>query len=165
MQADFDLIRALLEEAHPGLYRYSTKSEWDAACEARRGKLSRAMAKREFLAVVAETLATIRCGHTSWEPDTELQKEIANARLFPLRVMPERKRLMVLLNDTPDDRTVRPGMELLEINGHRPAEILDRIWQTEIGRRRHYHGKKTIISAVIRVAVSMVEREQRTFLP
>src|SRR6266404_4477353 len=126
-QADFDLIRKSLEEAHSGLYRYSSKPEMDRAFAAERSKLSRPLTKAEFMAVLIETLAQIRCGHTGLTPDEETQKELAGARMFPLRIMIEGRRLMVQSNDTPDDRTISPGMEILEINGRKPADILNRI--------------------------------------
>src|SRR5262249_21824728 len=111
-QADFDLMRKALEEAHGGLYRYSTKDEMDKAFEAQRAKLSRPMTKLGFLAVVAETLAKIRCGHTGVNSDSETQATVANALMFPLRVLIEEQRLMILSNDTPDNQTIRPGMEI-----------------------------------------------------
>lgn len=127
-QADFDLMRQALEEAHAGLYRYSTKAEMDQSFAAQRAKLNRPMTGMEFYEVVAETLARIRCGHTHLMPSDEMQKAISTARKFPLRVLVEGKRLMVLLNETPDDRTIRPGMEILEINGRPAADILSRLW-------------------------------------
>ncbi len=127
-QADFDLMRKALEEAHTGLYRFSTKAEMDRVFDAQRAKLNRPMAKVEFLAVLAETLARVRCGHTGLTPDNETQKEAASARKFPLRVMIEGRRLVVLFNDTPDDRTIQPGMEIVEINGRKATDILNRIW-------------------------------------
>ncbi len=126
MQADFDLMRRALEEAHPGLYRYSTKAEMDRRFDAQRAKLSRAMTKGKFEAVLAETLAAIRCGHTNMKFDAETETAMKTARTLPLRVLIEGRRLVVLLNDTPDDRTIRPGMEIIEINGHKPADLLDR---------------------------------------
>jgi len=126
-QADFDLMRRALEEAHSGLYRYSSKAEMDRGFDAERSKLSRPLAKAEFMAVLAETLARIRCGHTGLTPDEDTQKEMAAARMFPLRINVEGRRLMVQYNDSLDDRTLRPGMEIIEINGRRPADILTRI--------------------------------------
>jgi hypothetical protein len=35
---------------------------------------------------------------------------------------------MVLLNQTADDRTIRPGMELVSVNGHRVAELVKQFW-------------------------------------
>src|SRR5262249_34977945 len=127
-QADFDLMRKALEEAHTGLYRYSTKAEMDRAFDAGRKKLNLPLTKLEFLAVLAETLAHIRCGHTGLMPDDETQKATANARKFPLRVLVEGSRLVVMFNDTPDDQTIRPGMEIVEINGRKAADVLNGIW-------------------------------------
>src|SRR5262249_21355639 len=118
-QADFDLMRKALEEAHTGLYRFATKAEMDRAFDAQRAKLSRPMTKPEFYAVAAETLAKIRCGHTGLGPDDEMRTAAENARMFPLRVLIEGRRLVVLFNETPDDRTIRPGMEIIEINGRK----------------------------------------------
>jgi C-terminal processing protease CtpA/Prc len=129
-QADFDLMRKALEEAHTGLYRYSTKTEMDRAFDAQRARLNRSVTKTEFLAIVAETVANIRCGHTGATPDSDTQTAMANAQSFPLRVMIEGNRLMVLSNDTPDDQTVRPGMEITEINGRKAGDILNRILPT-----------------------------------
>lgn len=63
-QSDFDLMRKALEEAHSGLYRYSSKPEMDRAFDIERAKLNRPLTKPEFLTVLVETLARIRCGHT-----------------------------------------------------------------------------------------------------
>ena len=130
-QADFDLMRKALEEAHAGLYRYATKVEMDQGFAAQRAKLSRPLTKVEFWGVMSETLALIRCGHTSINPDDEIRKAVEGARLFPLQVMVEGKRLVVTSNDTTDDQTIRPGMEVLEINGRKVTDILSRMWATE----------------------------------
>ena len=127
IQADFDLMRKALEEAHSGLYRYAAKAEMDRMFDAQRAKLNRPMTKVEFLAVIAETLMHIRCGHTGVSPDAETQAAIASAAKFPLRVLLEGRRLMVLFNDTPDEQTIRPGMEITEINGRKVGDIIDRI--------------------------------------
>src|SRR5262249_50981147 len=129
-QADFDLMRKALEEAHTGLYRYTTKAQMDRAFDAQRSKLKRPMTKVEFLAVVAETLAQIRCGHTGAMPDEELQAQLKDARKFPLRLLPAGRGLIVVSNDTPDDRTIRPGMEIMAVNGREASGIFDRILPT-----------------------------------
>lgn len=129
-RADFDLMQKALEEAHTGLYRYSTKAEMDRVFAAQRAKLSGPATRAKFAGIVVETLAQIRCGHTRLTPDDETQKVLANSRMFPLRIMVEGKRLVVLFNNTPDDQMIRPGMEVLEINGRKAGDILDRILPT-----------------------------------
>lgn len=132
MRADFDLMRQALEEAHPGLYRYSTKREMDLAFEAQRAKLNHPSPKVHFLLVVSELLAAIRCGHTHCQPDDETQQAMESVRFFPLRVMMEDGRLVVISNDTPDDQTIHPGMQLLTINGRKVGDVLQRCgrWRT-----------------------------------
>lgn len=127
-QADFDLMRKALEEAHTGLYRYTTKADMDRVFAVQRAKLNRPLAMMEFLSVVSETVAHVRCGHTGIAPDSETQKAVANARMLPLRLLIEGQRLRVLFNDTPADQIIRPGMEVSEINGHKAGDILKRIW-------------------------------------
>src|SRR5438128_2352588 len=85
------------------------KKEMDRMFDGERAKLARPMTKTEFLTVVAKTLAAIRCGHTGLTPDEETQKQAANALMFPLRVVLEGRRLMVLFNDSPEDQAIRPG--------------------------------------------------------
>jgi C-terminal processing protease CtpA/Prc len=127
IRADFDLLRKALEEAHSGLYRYSTKVEMDRLFDAQRAKLNGPATKAEFGAIVVEMLARIRCGHTGLTPDPETQTQLANSRMFPLRMMVEGRRLVVLFNNTADDQTIRPGMEIIEINGRKAGDILNRI--------------------------------------
>src|SRR5215471_18532461 len=83
-QSDCDLMRKALEEAHSGLYRYATKSDMDRVFDSQRANLNRAMSKREFLAVLAEVVAQIKCGHTGVRQDEELQKQQSAAKKFPL---------------------------------------------------------------------------------
>src|SRR6185436_9424797 len=120
--ADFDLMRKALEEAHAGLYRYVSKPEMDRVFKAQRAKLDHPMSKPEFLAVLMETTAAIRCGHTGVQLDAETQAAFAAAPTFPLKIMIEKQQIFVLANETASDSTIRPGMEILEINGRKPRE-------------------------------------------
>lgn len=129
--ADFDFMRAALVEAHPALHRYSSEAEIERRFSVQRAKLGRPMPRMEFFEVMAETLALIRCGHTSINPDEEMRRAFGSARLFPLQVMLEGRRLVVTSNDTADDPTIRPGMEVLEINGHNVTNILGRFLRVD----------------------------------
>ena len=146
-QADFDLMRRALEEAHSGLYRYSPKSEMDRMFAANRSRLNRPMTRTEFVPVVAETLAQIRCGHTGMTLDEDTQKQIAAARLFPLRLRLEGQRVLVQSNDTPDDQTIKPGAEILEINDKKVSAIVNQLMpgltgdgDVETGRKAKLQG-------------------------
>lgn len=123
-QADFDILRKALEEAHGGLYRYSTKAEMDHRFDTYRARLNGNLTQRELIGILAEMLAGIRDGHTGLQYDEGTTDALAKARLFPLRVLVEGSRLMVLLNETPSDSTILPGMEILSINGRPAGDLL-----------------------------------------
>src|SRR5689334_21752295 len=59
---DFQLLRHALEEAHPGLYRHSSKAEMDRTFDAFAAKLNRPISTAEFEEGIAAVLAAIRCG-------------------------------------------------------------------------------------------------------
>jgi hypothetical protein len=59
----------------------------DREFDAQRAKLSRPMTKPQFEVVVAQTLASIRCGHTWMHWDPEMEAAMRNGRTFPLRVV------------------------------------------------------------------------------
>ncbi|HEX4792676.1 MAG TPA: S41 family peptidase [Humisphaera sp.] len=146
-QADFDLMRAALEEAHGGIYRYSSKAQMDRGFAEQRAKLNRPMTKIEFRMLLSETVALLRCGHTSVDADEQFSKAIKAIPMFPLRVRAEDDRLVVLFNDTADDQTIRPGMAVLSINGHNVNDVLARIWplesadgDIEVGKKMHIPG-------------------------
>ena len=129
IQSDFDLLRQALEEAHPGLYRYSTKVEMDRMFAAERAKLDHPMTRLQFREVVAQTLAALRCGHTSMEGDADMDAAFKSSPTFPLSILIERHRVMVLLNDTASDSTIQPGMEILDINGHKAGDLLEHFYR------------------------------------
>jgi C-terminal processing protease CtpA/Prc len=128
-RSDFDLLQHALEEAHPGLYRFSTKAEMDRTFAAERAKLHRPMTRLQFREVVAETLASLRCGHTSMDGDAEMDAAFKSSPAFPLSILIEGQRVMVLLNDTAGDQTIQPGMEIVDINGHKASDLLERFYR------------------------------------
>jgi hypothetical protein len=62
-QTDFDTLRQALEEAHAGLYRHSTEAGMNRRFEAHRTQLNQPMSRIDFIGIVSEMLADIRCGH------------------------------------------------------------------------------------------------------
>lgn len=97
-RADFDVLRSALEEAHGGLYRFATKAEVGARFETFKSRLVSPMPTRAFAGMIAELLATTRDGHMRLEYDSATTASLASARLFPLRVVVEGTKLVVLLD-------------------------------------------------------------------
>ena len=144
--ADYDLLRNALEEAHPGLYRYSSKSQIDQMFDSERAKLGAPLTKLAFREIVAQTVASIHCGHTSLEGDAEMDAAMKAAATLPLRVLMEGSHVHVLVNDTADDRTILPGMEIIEINGHKVNDLLTRFYAVTSGDGDILSGKNHDLS-------------------
>lgn len=123
-EVDFDLLRKALEEAHGGLYRFSTKMEVDRRFDEFRTRLNVSISRREFIAFISEVVADARDGHARLEYDDTTNAALTNARLLPLRVALERRRIVVVFNDTRSDSTIRPGMEVVSINGRFVSAIV-----------------------------------------
>jgi C-terminal processing protease CtpA/Prc len=125
LQSDFDLLRSALQEAHGGLYRYSTKAEMDKTFTRLRAQLNSPLTQYQFMAVISELLSATHDGHMRLEFDPNTTASIVKARLLPLRLLVEGNTLRVLLNDTPHDATILPGMELVSINGHSASKLAE----------------------------------------
>src|SRR5918993_995419 len=54
--ADFDQLRAAVEEAHGGLYRYSPKPTLDRAFDSLRARLTGPVSRRGLTSIVAEMI-------------------------------------------------------------------------------------------------------------
>ncbi|MEP7000260.1 MAG: hypothetical protein ABI969_07260, partial [bacterium] len=143
LQADFAVLRNALEEAHGALNRFTPKPALGKQFDNVRARLNEPMSRFVFIELVSETIAAIHDGHSRLEYDSATTSAVARARLMPLRAVLEGPRLIVLFNDTPGDTMIRPGMEIVSVNGHRSGELVSRILPTisgdgfiETGKRR-----------------------------
>ncbi|HKY97757.1 MAG TPA: hypothetical protein VJL35_07860, partial [Gemmatimonadaceae bacterium] len=143
MRTDFDVLRHALEEAHGGYDRFTTRPEIDRRMDAHRARLNEPMSRAAFSGILAEAIAAIGDGHARLELDSVTSDALANARVFPFRVELDSDKLIVQFNDSPVDSTIRPGMELLQINGRPVAGIVRELMPKvsrdgfiETGRRR-----------------------------
>ncbi|HJP61006.1 MAG TPA: S41 family peptidase [Gemmatimonadaceae bacterium] len=123
-QQDFDVLRHALEEAHGGLYRFVDKAELDRRLDQHRARLSQPISQLEFASIIFETVAEIHDGHARVELDSLTALQLGDARVLPLRLALEDNRLVVRFNDSPTNTVVRPGMEVISINGRSSDSII-----------------------------------------
>lgn len=84
---DLELMRTAIHEAHPDPYRYHTKAELDAVCNAIRDSITRPMTVVGFQRVIVplfKALGDANC-LAHWPPDVEATLA-NNALLLPLKV-------------------------------------------------------------------------------
>jgi hypothetical protein len=131
LRHDFALLRRALEEVNPALYRDTTKREMDAHFARAEATLVRPMTVLQFRNVLTELGAEF----VTFQGD-QISSLINSAKLFPLALaFDEREpmRAFVVMNHGIDER-VKPGMEVLAINGESLAGILRRILPNIGGR-------------------------------
>lgn len=88
LQQDYELFMSSLKEAHPGLYRYTSKEKFDKLFSTTKSKISHSMTEEEFYRLLTPLIASIKCGHTKFHragrPDDRYPFRSEN--LFPLRL-------------------------------------------------------------------------------
>lgn len=124
MLADYNRLCTALTEAHGGIYRFSSKATINKKFDLYRGKLKHIKTRQEFTSLLSEMLAELRDGHMRLEYDEMTMANLAKARLFPLRISIEGTRLIVMYNDSRADSSLRPGMEILTINGRKCSDLI-----------------------------------------
>jgi hypothetical protein len=128
LKQDYAVFKTALTEAHPGLYRYTSKGHFEKEFRVIEKELNRPMTEAEFYRLLAPIVANIKCGHTKF------QREERNGNshifypdeLFPLKLYFIDRRAFVF--DSYDDSTGVPaGSEILSINGKTISSILEKL--------------------------------------
>ena len=130
LQADFAVFRRAYEELHPGLYRYNTPAQMASNFDALRAELSHDQTLAQAYLAFSVFLAKLKCGH-SYANFYNQTDEVANALLksrdrvpFYFRWLDRR---MIVTRDFSGDARMKPGAEVLSINGVSAGHILARL--------------------------------------
>ena len=121
---DFDVLWKSIREAHGGLNRHLAPAELDRLVAGHRARIQQSMTVKAFAGLVQESISELRDGHMRLEPDSATAAAYATAQVLPLRVALEANALVVSFNDSPSDSTIKPGMTIVSINGHRTDAIV-----------------------------------------
>ncbi|WAC24413.1 S41 family peptidase [Blastomonas sp. SL216] len=114
---DVTLLRRALETVHPGLYRYSSKSDIDAAFAQLEASASKPISELALHGEIARLLAAIHCDHSKAEMSDGLSAfRNQNPTHMPLRFQLIEGRMIVLSNDG-QPGAPPAGSEILGING------------------------------------------------
>jgi hypothetical protein len=130
LQADLSFLRRALEEVHPGLYSYTPKDSLDHAFDRTAAQLTQPLEEAAFWRLLQPLVARVHCGHTRLQHSAAYR---AWARqqpryYFPFTIAIRQDRLFVAENQSTDP-TLRPGTEVLAIEGHLTGEVLARLRQ------------------------------------
>ena len=125
--ADVLMLRAALESLHPGLYRYMTPAQEDAAVAELDRALQAATTPQLAYLALSAFAAKIRCGHTYANPLNQPDATLAmlsggqDRVPFTFRWLGQR---MIVTQDFTPDHALPCGTAILSINGIPAASIL-----------------------------------------
>lgn len=125
-RTDFNYYRRLLQETHPGLYRYSSNEKMKAKLDSLYNSLDKPIPFYEFYKILTALISEIRCAHTNALPTNDFRKYLyQDIKTLPFFLFPVQDRLYVIFNGSTDN-TIKLGYELIKINGH-PIDSITKI--------------------------------------
>ena len=129
LQADVAILRRAYEALHPGLLRYNTPAQFDAAVRALEREFRQDRTLAQAYLAFSVFAAKVKCGHTY--PNFFNQSEAVATALFRAPRLPFffrwlGPRMVVTRSFTADTR-IRAGTEVLAINGVSVVTILERL--------------------------------------
>jgi len=127
---DVEVLRRIYETAHPGLYRYNTRTQLDAHFATLRTEFAKERTLAEAYLAFSRFLANIKCGHSY--PNFYNQPKAVAASLFSGKnrvpfLFRWIDRRMVITRDLTPGGVLKPGTAVLSIDGHPVDEILARL--------------------------------------
>lgn len=126
MQQDFDQLRQVLEETHPGLYKYTDKPTMQYKMDSLRSLLNQPLSFYRFYQIIATLTADVKCEHTSCEmyPRPGFHKHLEQWKVIPFIITFVQGKAYVVVNRT-TDTTIHLGDEVCLIN-HQKIDSLER---------------------------------------
>jgi hypothetical protein len=130
LRADLAFVRRALEEVHPGLYCYTPKDSLDQAFAHAEAQITQPLGEAAFWCLLQPLVARVRCGHTRVQHSAAYRTWARQQPhfYFPFTIVVRQDRLWVAENQSTDP-SLRPGTELLAIEGHPTQEMLPRLRQ------------------------------------
>ncbi|PJJ53283.1 S41 family peptidase [Hymenobacter chitinivorans] len=128
LQSDLTYLRRALEEAHPGLYWYTSPDSLHRAFARAAAALTHPMTEPEYWKILQTLVAQVRCGHTRVQHSAAYRTWFRRQPhpYFPFSVAIRQNRLFVVENQSTAPE-LRPGTEILTLDGHPSPEVLARL--------------------------------------
>lgn len=132
LKKDYSIYRNVLEEAHPGLYWYTSKDSMDYYFNWGEAQLTDSMTEPSFRKVLAYVTAKINCGHTSVRPSkkwSKYQDTSAIWRVFPLSFKLWPDTAVVTGNLNRNDSILTRGTVITKLNGVPMTQLVDTMFK------------------------------------
>lgn len=131
MLEDAYLLKHVLLDIHPGIYRYNTVEEFEKNFDQFISKLNVDMTEAEYMKHLAQYLETIRCGHTyvnPWNMKKEIRDRLFGANInIPFGFIWIDKK-MIITHNASENGEIKVGAEITSINGISGGVIFDSLY-------------------------------------
>lgn len=131
LQKDYAVYRQILQEAHPGLYWYTSKEAMDGYFDWGRNQLNDSLTEVEFRRVLNYVTSKINCGHTSVRASkryTRYLDTVRITRLFPLSLKIWKDTAVVAANLNRRDSLLKRGTIITKLNGRPLQQVVDTLF-------------------------------------
>jgi hypothetical protein len=128
MTEDFKYLHKHLLLNHPGIYKYTSKENWETIYQNTLKKINVPLQNVKYRLILREYLANIKCGHTQVIPSNKSLKIFNKRKHFsaPFKVAFLNNKIIVTENESNDSNLVK-GTEIKSINGNNALAIIDSI--------------------------------------
>jgi hypothetical protein len=128
LRADLALMRTILQESHPGFYRYTPKERFDMLFDSIGQSFVRPMTQQEFYVAATPIIAALKEGHIKYMPHVRphWQYYYHLDQLFPLSLHITGEQAHLVRNLAGGD-AIPPGAEVTAINGQPVAGLIRRL--------------------------------------
>jgi hypothetical protein len=120
LKQDVAQLKSGLEKYHPGLYWYTSESQFDSTWHNLLATLDHPMTDDEFLKLILPVVAKVKCAHTLFYPSKDL---MSRGKRFPLNLKFINGKAYVL-SDSLISHGIPNGSEVISINGRPMPQIL-----------------------------------------
>jgi hypothetical protein len=131
LQADYSLLRNILEKKHPSLYWYTSKDSMDYYFNEGYRNIADSMTELQFgWKILAPLTNKIHCGHTSFGMSKGWNRFIKNKKIpsFPLYLKVWKDTMVVTSNANRKDSIIKKGALITSINGIRNTDLLKKMF-------------------------------------
>ncbi|MVM33460.1 hypothetical protein GO755_25715 [Spirosoma sp. HMF4905] len=128
LQEDFLIFRKTLETTYPSLYRYADSVTINTYLDKQFGLLNRPMDETEFYKLIALSCARLNDEHliAKLSPDYFKNQFFNKVKIFPFTFKIINRRFYIVKSAS-NPSPIKPGSELISINGRSMEEILTRL--------------------------------------
>ncbi len=161
---DIKVLRTVLEEIHPGLYFYRSKSEINQYLKQVVDSLKPQTTELEFYRLMVQFISKIGCGHTWIDPAKTLDDLLwKKSTQFPLKIKLFKGKMYCLKSYVVQNNTIQPGDEILTINGYSTDTLVKQMMSYTVGDGDIVSGRVKLIESLFSFFYALIYGQTNNF--